>query len=108
MRKLTLVMVAILAGATLGGCNNAKSPDAVAKDVADAQAKRASEVANARQDAAKEETKAEAKVDDKTAALNNAFNLYFPMAGARLSRAAVDLPIVLKRAQLSGRLNVVA
>src|SRR6201996_8041733 len=72
MRKLTLVMVAILAGATLGGCNNAKSPDAVAKDVADAQAKRASEVANARQDAAKDETKAEAKVDDKTGDLNNA------------------------------------
>jgi hypothetical protein len=72
MRKFTLVMVAMLAGATLGGCNNAKSPDTVAKDVADAQAKRASEVANARQDAAKEETKAEAKVDDKTAGLNNA------------------------------------
>jgi hypothetical protein len=72
MRKLTLVMAAMLAGATLGGCNNAKSPDTVAKDVADAQAKRASEIANARQDAAKEETKAEAKVDGKTADLNNA------------------------------------
>jgi hypothetical protein len=71
MHKLTLIMVAVLAGATLGGCNNAKSPDTVAKDVADAQAKRASEVANARQDAAKDETKAEAKVDDKTADLNN-------------------------------------
>ena len=72
MHKLTLVMVAVLAGASLSGCNNAKSPDTVAKDVADAQAKRASEVANARQDAAKDETKAEAKVDDKTSDLNNA------------------------------------
>jgi Tfp pilus assembly major pilin PilA len=65
------MLVAVLVGATLGGCNNAKSPDTVAKDVADAQAKRASEVANARQDAAKDENKAEAKVDDKTADLNN-------------------------------------
>jgi Tfp pilus assembly major pilin PilA len=71
MHKLTLILVAVLAGATLGGCNNAKSPDAVAKDVSDAQAKRAQEVANARQDAAKDENKAEAKVDDKTADLNN-------------------------------------
>ncbi|HXP67559.1 MAG TPA: hypothetical protein VN815_18915 [Steroidobacteraceae bacterium] len=71
MHKLTLVLAAVLAGAALGGCNNAKSPDTVAKDVADAQAKRAAEVANARQDAAKDENKAEAKVDDKTADLNN-------------------------------------
>ena len=71
MHKLTFILAAVLAGAALGGCNNAKSPDTVSKDVADAQAKRASEVANARQDAAKDETKAEAKVDDKTADLNN-------------------------------------
>ena len=71
MHRLTLTVAAILAAAALGGCNNAKSPDAVAKDVAEAQAKRASEVANARQDAAKDENKAEAKVDDRTADLNN-------------------------------------
>src|ERR1700743_3536134 len=71
MHKLTLVLAAVLAGAALGGCNNAKSPDTVAKDVAHDQAKRAAEGANARQDAAKDENKAEAKVDDKTADLNN-------------------------------------
>ena len=72
MNKVTLTMIAVLSAATLGGRNNAKSPDAVNKDVAEAQAKRASEVANARQDAAKDENKAEAKVDDKTTDLNNA------------------------------------
>ena len=71
MHKITLLLVAVLAGASLGACNNAKSPDSVAKDVADAQAKRASEVANARHDAAKDEAKAESKVDDKTSDLNN-------------------------------------
>jgi Tfp pilus assembly major pilin PilA len=71
MHKLTFILAVALAGATLGGCNNAKSPDTVSKDVADAQAKRASEVANARQNAAKDENKAEAKVDDKTSDLNN-------------------------------------
>jgi hypothetical protein len=71
MHKLTFILAVVLAGATLGGCNNAKSPDTVSKDLADAQAKRASEVASARQDAAKDESKAEAKVDDKTADLNN-------------------------------------
>jgi hypothetical protein len=72
MNKLTLTLLVVMATAAFGGCNNAKSPDAVNKDVADAQAKRATEVANARQDAAKDESKAEAKVDDKTTDLNNA------------------------------------
>ncbi|HEV7358762.1 MAG TPA: hypothetical protein VGN99_12280, partial [Steroidobacteraceae bacterium] len=54
------------------GCDNAKSPDAVSKDVASAQEKRASEVADAKQDAAKDENKAAAKVDDKANDLNNA------------------------------------
>lgn len=72
MQKLMLSLVALLAVAAASGCDHAKSPDAVANDVAAAQAKRASEVADARQDAAKDENKAEAKVDDKTADLNNA------------------------------------
>ncbi len=66
MQKLMLSLVALLAVAAASGCDHAKSPDAVANDVAAAQAKRASEVADARQDAAKDENKAEAKVDDKT------------------------------------------
>jgi hypothetical protein len=71
MHKLVISTAAVLAIAALSGCNNAKSPDAVANDVAAAQAKRASQVANAKQDAAKDENKAEAKVDDKTNDLNN-------------------------------------
>jgi hypothetical protein len=71
MKRLTLSLVALLAIAAASGCNNAKSPDAVAKDVAEAQAKRASEVANAQHDAAKDSDKAEGKVDDKTVDLNN-------------------------------------
>jgi hypothetical protein len=71
MHKLVISAVAVLAVAALSGCNNAKSPDAVANDVAAAQAKRAAKVADAKQDAAKDENKAEAKVDDKTNDLNN-------------------------------------
>jgi hypothetical protein len=71
MYKLLISAVAVLAVAAVSGCNNAKSPDAVANDVAAAQAKRSSQVADAKQDAAKDENKAEAKVDDKTNDLNN-------------------------------------
>jgi hypothetical protein len=71
MHKLVISAVAVLAVAAVSGCNNAKSPDAVANDVAAAQAKRAAKVADAKQDAAKDENKAEAKVDDKTNDLNN-------------------------------------
>jgi hypothetical protein len=72
MQKLLVSMVALFAVAMVGGCNNAKSPDGVANDVAAAQAKRAAEVADAKQDAAKDANKAETKVDDKTNDLNNA------------------------------------
>jgi hypothetical protein len=72
MQKLMISLAALLAIGGMSGCNNAKSPDAVAKDVAAAQAKRASEVADAEQSAAKDSSKAEAKVDDKTNDLNNA------------------------------------
>ncbi len=71
MQKLLVPVIALLFAAAVSGCNNAKSPDAVAKDVAAAQAKRASEVADAKQDAAKDANSAEAKVDDKTNDLNN-------------------------------------
>jgi hypothetical protein len=71
MQKLVLSFVALLALGAVAGCNNAKSPDAVANDVANAQAKRAAEVADAKQDAAKASDKAEAKIDDKATDLNN-------------------------------------
>jgi hypothetical protein len=55
----------------LAGCNNAKSPDAVAKDVAAAQQKASTEVASSENDAAKDLDKAAGKVDDKLVAFNN-------------------------------------
>jgi hypothetical protein len=54
------------------GCNNAKSPDAVAKDVSSAEQKASTEVANSEKDASKDIGKAADKVDDKLVDLNNA------------------------------------
>jgi hypothetical protein len=56
----------------LAGCNNAKSPETVAKDVAAAEQKASTEVANSENAAAKDLGKAEASVDDKLIAFNNA------------------------------------
>ena len=56
----------------IGGCNNAKSPDAVAKDIAAAEQKASAEVANSEKDASKDLGKAADKVDDKLVDLNNA------------------------------------
>jgi hypothetical protein len=72
MQKSLVSLAAVLAVTIMAGCNNAKSPDSASKDVASAQEKRASEVADAKQDAAKDENKAAAKVDDKSNDLNNA------------------------------------
>jgi hypothetical protein len=67
------ILVFALMGVTLmSGCNNAKSPDSVANDVASAQKKEALTVADARNDAAKSVNSAAEKVDDKAADLNNA------------------------------------
>jgi len=71
MQKSLITLAALLTVTIMAGCNNAKSPDAVSKDVATAQEKRASEVAGAKQDAAKDESKAAAKVDDKANDLSN-------------------------------------
>jgi hypothetical protein len=54
------------------GCNNAKSPDAVSKDVAAAEQKASTEVAKSENDASKDIGKAADKVDDKLVDLNNA------------------------------------
>lgn len=56
----------------VGGCNNAKSPETVAKDVAAAEQKASAEVANSEKDASKDLGKAADKVDDKLVDLNNA------------------------------------
>jgi hypothetical protein len=71
MRTLlpSAIAVAIL---MITGCNNAKSPDAVAKDVANAEQKASTEVANSEKDASKDLGKAADSVDDKLVKFNNA------------------------------------
>ena len=65
--------IALLASFMLAaGCNNAKSPDAVAKDVAKAEEKADKEVAKTEDAAAKDLGKDAQKVDDKMVAFNNA------------------------------------
>ena len=54
------------------GCNNAKSPDTVAKDVANAEQKADKEVAKSEDSAAKDLGNSAQKVDDKMVAFNNA------------------------------------
>jgi hypothetical protein len=68
----TLLTSAIAATVILmAGCNNAKSPDAVANNVATAEQKASTEVANSEKDASKDLSKAADKVDDKLTDLNN-------------------------------------
>src|SRR5450631_3675564 len=70
--KLKLIMaLSVLTVAVLAGCNNAKSPDAVADDVAAAQKKAAENVAEVRKDASRDNASAIDKVDDKSKDLNN-------------------------------------
>jgi len=71
MRSL-ITAAAAAAVILIGGCNNAKSPDTVAKDVAAAEQKASAEVANSEKEASKDIGKAADKVDDKLVDLNNA------------------------------------
>src|ERR1700742_5049723 len=61
----------IIISALLGGCNNAKSPDSVANNVADAQQNASEKVADARKDAAKDNASAADKVNEQNQDLNN-------------------------------------
>ncbi len=70
MRTLVLSTIA-MSFMLIMGCNKPKSPDAVAKDVAAAEQKASTEVANSEKDASKDVGKAADKVDDKLVALNN-------------------------------------
>ena len=63
MQKLLLPMIGILATALACGCNSAKSPAAVATDVAEARQQASIEVTNARKDAAKNVDSAAANAD---------------------------------------------
>ena len=62
----------VIAALCLGACNNAKSPDTVAKDVTTAEQKASTEVTNSENSAAKDLGGAAGKVDDKVIAFNNA------------------------------------
>jgi hypothetical protein len=69
----TLLASAIAAAVLLSaGCDSAKSPDTVNKDVAAAEQKATTEVANSEKAAEKDLNKAAEKVDDKLIAFNNA------------------------------------
>jgi hypothetical protein len=71
MRTLLASAIA-MAVLVASGCDSAKSPETVSKDVAAAQQKAASEVANSEKAAEKDLDKAADKVDDKLIAFNNA------------------------------------
>ena len=67
----TLLPLSIAMAILAAGCNNAKSPDEVAKDVATAEQKASTEVAKSEDSAAKDLGKAADQVDDKLVAFNN-------------------------------------
>jgi hypothetical protein len=71
MRTL-LASVIALAFLTAAGCDSAKSPETVSKDVAAAEQKAATEVAKSEKAAEKDLNKAAENVDDKLIAFNNA------------------------------------
>jgi hypothetical protein len=71
MNRKLITALSVFTVAVLAGCNSAKSPDAVANDVAAAQQKAAENVAEVRKDVSKDNASATDKVDDKTNALNN-------------------------------------
>ena len=70
MRTLPISIIALTLFCA-AACNNAKSPDSVAKDVAAAEQKASNEVADSQKDASKDIGKAADKVDEKLADLNN-------------------------------------
>jgi hypothetical protein len=71
MRMLFTSAIAV-AAFFIAGCDSPKPPETVAKDVAAAEQKAATEVAKSEQDAAKDLAKAADKVDDKVVDFNNA------------------------------------
>jgi hypothetical protein len=72
LMRMLLTSTIALTFVIVSGCDNAKSPDTVAKDVAAAEQKASTEVANSEKDASKDIGKAADKVDDKLVDLNNA------------------------------------
>jgi hypothetical protein len=69
--RLQLTTAIVMATFCIAACNNAKSPDTVAKDMATAEQKASTEVAKSENSAAKDLNGAAQKVDDKLVAFNN-------------------------------------
>jgi hypothetical protein len=72
VQKLLLPMIGVLTTVFACGCNSAKSPAAVATDVAAARQQASTEVTDARKDAAKNVDSAAANVDGSSKDLNDA------------------------------------
>ena len=70
--RMALTSAMAIAVLIIAGCDSAKSPDTVAKDVAAAEQKAASEVAKSEKAAEKDLNKAADKVDDTLVNFNNA------------------------------------
>lgn len=70
--RLPISSMIVVAALVISGCNKAKSPETVAKDVATAEQKASTEVTNSENSAAKDLGGAADKVDDKLVAFNNA------------------------------------
>jgi hypothetical protein len=70
--RMALTSAMAIAVLIIAGCDSAKSPDTVAKDVAAAEQKAAAEVAKSEKTAEKDLNKAADKVDDTLVNFNNA------------------------------------
>jgi hypothetical protein len=72
MKTISTLTISVLLVTAMSACNNAKSPDAVANDVATAEQQAATKVSDAQKSAAKSTDSAETTVDEKTKDLNSA------------------------------------
>jgi nickel-dependent lactate racemase len=90
VQKLLLPMIGILTTALACGCNSAKSPAAVATDVAAARQQASAELTDSRKDAAKNIDSAAANVDGSSKDFNVAS-----------ARAAYDVAVVQADGDLS-------
>jgi hypothetical protein len=72
VQKLLLPMIGILTAALTCGCNSAKSPAAVAADVAEARQQASTEVTDTRKDVAKNVDSVAANVDGSSKDLSDA------------------------------------
>jgi hypothetical protein len=95
-----LTSAIVIAVFTMAGCDQAKPPETVAKDVAKAEQKAAGELASSEKNAEKDLSKAADKVDDKLADFNNtaakdAYNL-------AVAKADGDRKVALANCQALG------